>query len=119
MSDHGTDQQRTLSADQERMAELQRLLGKYGQVEIQELMARLEQAEMRAEQAAIDAARIAVLEAANILLVQHLVEARVALERHGTHPASCPKGTGIGYYNPTADTVCDCGIDAALGASRV
>lgn len=39
---------------------------------------------------------------------------REALERYGKHPASCPKGTGIGYYVPPADAVCDCGIDAAL-----
>lgn len=37
-----------------------------------------------------------------------------ALVRTGVHPPSCPKGVGIGYYEPRADARCDCGIDAAL-----
>lgn len=37
-----------------------------------------------------------------------------ALREHGRHPASCPKGVGVGYYKPPADAECHCGIDAAL-----
>ncbi len=39
---------------------------------------------------------------------------RVVVERYVKHPASCPKGIGIGYYQPATNAVCNCGIDAAL-----
>lgn len=39
---------------------------------------------------------------------------RAVLSEHGKHPASCPKGVGIGLYRPPAAAVCMCGIDAVL-----
>jgi hypothetical protein len=41
-----------------------------------------------------------------------------ALREHGKHPASCPKGVGVGYYRPPGDAVCNCGIDAALAGKE-
>lgn len=41
-----------------------------------------------------------------------------ALKDYGQHPASCPKGVGIGYYKPPANAVCNCGIDAALTGAQ-
>jgi len=43
---------------------------------------------------------------------------REALVKWGKHPATCPKGVGLGYYVPRVDAVCNCGIDAALSPPR-
>ncbi len=60
---------------------------------------------------------IAACEARNAAQTE-LARLRVALTQHGQHPASCPKGVGVGWYKPRADAVCDCGIDAALTPSH-
>lgn len=59
-------------------------------------------------------ARLPGLAAENARLTEALMRTVNVLRERGKHPASCPKGRGIGYYEPVAGAICSCGIDQCL-----